>query len=518
MITVAGVVEAVGAALLKVVVPARPAEVRDVTLAELDEASAGQSGDLVLGAGIATPDQALVVIERCAATAAAGLVLKPPLTAHPDVMSAAADRDLTLVELQSHGSWAQLVWLLRGVIDRAAAPGSPETGETGVYDELFALADATAAIVDAPVTIEDAQYRVLAYSSRQDRTDPARVSTIVGRRVPGDVIAHFRSRGVFRKLAKGSELIFVPQGPDGTLPRLVIPIRAGGELLGSIWAVVDGPVPDGRLRDLQGAASVLALHLLRLRVQADVARRVSADRLRAVLRAPGRVGREELGLPAGPWRVVALEAHSGTAEMVHNLALWESITRRHGWRQPLIADVGDVLFAVVVAEGESAGSWLWMERLIHDVAVHEPGLRAASGSVAAELTELPRSRAEAAELLALHGSARQHGSVLRFEDVWAEVVVHRMVAAVPQADLLFGGPLPVLVAHDRKHGTDYVATIAAWLEQQGDPRKAARQLHVHPNTLRHRMRRIAEVVPVDLDSPRTRLALQVQLAALRPGS
>ncbi|MFE9204401.1 PucR family transcriptional regulator [Micromonospora sp. NPDC007230] len=518
MITVAGIVDAVGAALLKVVIPAGEAEVRDVTLAELDETPTGQSGDLVLGAGVATPDQALAVIDRCADAAAAGLVLKPPLAAHPAVTSSAAERKVTLVELQSHGSWAQLVWLLRGVIDRAAAPGSPETGETGVYDELFALADATAAIVDAPVTIEDAQYRVLAYSSRQDRTDPARVSTIVGRRVPGDVIAHFRSRGVFRKLATGSQLVFVPQGPDGTLPRLVIPIRAGGELLGSIWAVVEGPLPDERLRDLQGAASVLALHLLRLRVQADVARRVSADRLRAALRAPARTGREELGLPAGPWRAVALGAHGGTGEMVHNLALWESISRRHGWRQPLLADVGDVLFAVVVDQGALPGSWRWLERLIRDIAVHDPGLRAASGGVATELADLPRSRAEAAELLALHGAARQRGSVLRFEDVWAEVVVHRVVSTVSQEDLLVGGPLPDLVAHDRKHGTDYVATVAAWLEQQGDPRKAAQQLHVHPNTLRHRLRRLAEVVHLDLESPRTRLALQIQLAALRPGS
>ncbi|MEU6076945.1 helix-turn-helix domain-containing protein [Micromonospora sp. NPDC047074] len=511
MLTVAGVVEAAGAALLKIVVPADDAEVRDVTIAELDDATTGRSGDLVLGAGVATPEQARTVVARCDEAGAAGLVLKPPLASHPDVTSAAAERRLTLVELQRHGSWAQLVWLLRGMIDRAVAPGSPETGEPGVYDELFALADATAAVVDAPVTIEDAQSRVLAYSSRQDRADPARVSTIVGRRAPGDVVAHFRSRGVFRRLATGSGLIFVPQGPDGTLPRLVVPIRAGGELLGSIWAVVEGPVPDARLRDLQGTASVLALHLLRLRVQADVARRVSADRLRAVLRAPGRTGREELALPEGPWRVVAL---GGTGEMVDNLALWESITRRHGWRQPLLADVGDVLFAVLVDKGGAPGSRRWMEKLVHDVAVHDPGLHAASGGVARDLTDLPRSRAEAAELLALRDPAGQRGPVLRFEDQWAEVVVHRVVGTVPSADLLVGGPLPDLVAHDREHGTDYVATVGAWLDQQGDLKRAARQLHVHPNTLRYRMRRLTEVVAVDLGSPRARLALQIQLAAL----
>ncbi|MFI7517984.1 PucR family transcriptional regulator [Micromonospora globbae] len=512
MITVTGVVAAVGTALLKIVVSV-DAEVRDVTLGELDEGTSGQAGDLVLGAGVTTAEQARAVIDRCADTAAAGLVLKPPLASLPEVTAAAAARNLALVELQSHGSWAQLVWLLRGVIDRAAAPGPPETGEAGVYDELFALADATAAIVDAPITIEDAQSRVLAYSSRQDRTDPARVSTIVGRRVPGDVVAHFRARGVFRKLTTGSEPIFVPRGPDGTLPRLVIPIRAGGELLGSIWAVVEGPVPVERLRDVQGTASVLALHLLRLRVQADVARRVSSDRLRAALRAPARTG-QELGLPTGPWQVVALGVHGGTGEMMDNLALWESITRRHGWRQPLIADVGDVLFAVVTHDGDQPGSRLWMDRLIHDIARHDPRLCAASGSVAREPADLPRSRAEAAELLALHGSARWRGPLLRFEEAWAEVVVRRVVNAVPRNDLLIGGPLPDLVAHDREHGTDYVATVAAWIEQQGDPKRAARQLHVHPNTLRYRMRRLAEIVPVDVESPRTRLALQIQLEAL----
>ncbi|MCL7460402.1 helix-turn-helix domain-containing protein [Micromonospora sp. MSM11] len=160
-----------------------------------------------------------------------------------------------------------------------------------------------------------------------------------------------------------------------------------------------------------------------------------------------------------------------------------------------------------------------MEKLIHDVAVHDPGLYAASGGVARDLTELPRSRAEAAELLALCAPAGRRGPVLRFEDQWAEVVVHRVVGAVPSGDLLVGGPLPVLVAHDREHGTDYVATVAAWLDQQGDPTRAARQLHVHPNTLRYRLRRLTEVVPVDLGSPRTRLALQIQLAALdRAGS
>lgn len=276
----------------------------------------------------------------------------------------------------------------------------------------------------------------------------------------------------------------------------------------------------GQLRQLRGPASVLALHLLRLRVQADVVRRASADRLRAVLRAPLPAGEDlGLGLPPGPWRVVALGAvgHDGAGELVPDRALWESIFRRHGWRQPLLTDIGEMLFAVVTAEGDRPGTWPWLERLIQDVAVDDPGVRAASGGLARTPEELPRSRAESAELLALRRTIGSVDPLLRFEQAWAEVVVHRAVGAVSAPDLLIGGPLPALVEHDRRYGTAYVDTVAAWLDQQGDPRRAARQLHVHPNTLRYRMRRLAEVAPVDLGSARVRLALQLQLATLRHG-
>jgi DNA-binding PucR family transcriptional regulator len=40
-------------------------------------------------------------------------------------------------------------------------------------------------------------------------------------------------------------------------------------------------------------------------------------------------------------------------------------------------------------------------------------------------------------------------------------------------------------------------------------------LHVHPNTLRHRMRRITELVELDLDDPTVTLALRLQTTAAR---
>ena len=129
--------------------------------------------------------------------------------------------------------------------------------------DAAAIADAAAGLVGGPVTIEDVHSRVLAYSSRQEVTDPARVSTIVGRRVPDDVLRHQRARGVFRRLAASPEPFLVTGSPDSPVgTRYVIPVHAGGEWLGSIWAVVGEEPAVSVVAELRRTASVVALHLL----------------------------------------------------------------------------------------------------------------------------------------------------------------------------------------------------------------------------------------------------------------
>jgi len=509
MITAPDLVTAVGPALFEVVATGKgDAEVRDVFLADPQEPATGQPGDLVLGLGLRDAEDAVEFVERCAAGNASGVVLRTTLAREPAVVAAAERWLLTLIALQPSVTWAHVVWLLRGVIDRAAAPDSPAAGDAGVHQELFALADAARAIVDAPVTIEDNQSRVLAYSSGQDFTDPARVSTIVGRRVPPEVIAHFRARGIFRRLARSSEPFLVPAGPNGIRPRLVVPVRAGGEWLGSIWAVVDGPVSAEVMSELSNAASVLALHMLRLRAQADVARRSAIDRLRTLLRQFSPDNPVDVRLPPQPWRVVALSSPEGY-DVPQQLDLWESTGRRHGWSDPQLADLDGTVLAVVT-DAEGPGSWTWLSKL---VAEHAKGSLAAAGGPARGPADLPSSRAEAVELLGLVRRGVAHGPVLRVEEAWHVLTVHRAVMSLDVNKM--DGPLATLLRHDIQHDTGFVETLQAWLEFPGQPQRAARDLHLHTNTLRHRMKRIGEITALDLSDPVARLALQLQIAAVR---
>ncbi|GAA1776601.1 PucR family transcriptional regulator [Actinomadura chokoriensis] len=492
---VADLVDSLG--LLRLVTPGRGGQVHDVVLAEPGE-PAGQPGEIVLGVGVTDPADAVALLERADTAGADGVVLKAPIAA--EVAAAARPLRPALIELQPDTSWTHVVWLVRGAIDRAYAP-------QGVHDDLFALADTAAEIADAPVTLEDARSRVLAYSGRQDTTDPARVSTIVGRRVPPQVIAHLRACGVFRKLTRSSEPILVPAGPDQMLPRLVIPVRAGGEWLGSIWVVARKPIPQDRVRRLTDLASVIALHLLRLRAEAGVARRVSADQLRAALRDGVRPGAAE-----PPWRVAVL---GGGEDLPRRLDLWEAITHRFGWHRPLLADLDGALFALLTDRpGGEAGSLPWLRTVLAEVRAHDRTLYAAAGGPAHAATDLPRSRTEAAELDALVASGRLSPGLVLLEDAWDAVIVERARKATRIEAGLLGGPLPVLQAHDEAHGTAFLPTLDAWLDHYGDPKATAEALSVHPNTLRYRLRRMTEVTPVDLTSAQRRLAIRLQLSAL----
>ena len=522
---------------VEVVVGGASSSVDEVVVQESAREHIGGPGDLILGIGLDSPKRALTALERLADRGVPAVVVRAPLAYAAPLADAARSRGVSLIALSPNASWAHLIHQLRDLLDRAAT-GDPRT--TG--DDLYALADAAAGLIDASVTIEDAHHRVLAYSSRSVGTDAARVSTIVGRRVPPAVVHELRARGVFRRMTTSAEPFFLPAGATPDLgARFVLPVRAGGEWLGSIWCAVSAP-PEARVvADLVTMASAVALHLLDLRVQSDLTRRVWLDRLRQALVDPGA----EAGawLAAGPWRVVALLGsptaatefgvgepdESSAAPAVVGAAsvdVWTATLRRRGWAQPAVVDIADRVFAIVTdSERPSrarrspstaasrprptrAGTWVWLQSAVAEL--HAQGLPVAivAGTRAEVAGNLTRSRSEAVEtalLPSVHGT-----TIAAAEDHWAPLVVSRAVRGLVAEPIL--GPLAALEGDATTEVSDR-HTLSAWLDHPGSPRRAAEALGVHVNTVRYRMDRIASLLDVDLADPEVRLALQLILRA-----
>jgi DNA-binding PucR family transcriptional regulator len=82
---------------------------------------------------------------------------------------------------------------------------------------------------------------------------------------------------------------------------------------------------------------------------------------------------------------------------------------------------------------------------------------------------------------------------------------------------LAGDPLAKLTLVDRiyrplqSHSADLVATLWSYLDNGRSLEATARELFVHPNTVRYRLKRVSEVIGWDATGPREALILQTAL-------
>ncbi|MEU7529631.1 helix-turn-helix domain-containing protein [Saccharothrix sp. NPDC042600] len=474
----------------------RDVELRGVALHDPAEPATAAPDDVLLGLGVPTPTAAARLV---GSTAAAAVVLhgRPPLDER--VVAAAKRSGAAVLLVEPSVAWGQLANVAQTLVLGGQRKGS---------GDLFAVADAIAAVVGGPVTIEDQQSRVLAYSYRQQGVDQVRVQTILGRRVPEEARQALDDYGVFTHLSRSDEPLFVPKLTDQLGGRLVAAVRAGRELLGSVWVEVDRDVDQARHAALADGARTAALHLLRARASADLERQAEADLVIGALDSGANLPR--LGLPPTDLRVIAVQAHAGEGEHGAALLAFERATAGFGWSRPgRSALFGNVLYTVLPCGDDPSAAVEWVRSLKRELPA-EVVVEAGIGG-RAEAAQLPASRHEADECLAL-----SVGEPVVYDHAWAKVLLRRLAAAAAGGRLPVRGPVAELVRHDEEHGTHYAATLRAWLAAQGDAREAARALSVHPNTLRYRMQKMAEVTPLPLEDPDQRLAMAIALAISAP--
>jgi DNA-binding PucR family transcriptional regulator len=103
--------------------------------------------------------------------------------------------------------------------------------------------------------------------------------------------------------------------------------------------------------------------------------------------------------------------------------------------------------------------------------------------------------------------------VVAFEDLG----IHRLLLQVPDLEELRSFArevLGALTAHEARHRSGLARTLAVYLRENGSLQRAARELHVHPNTVTYRLNRVEGITGLDLDRYQDRLMAQVALEIL----
>ncbi|PVC90118.1 helix-turn-helix domain-containing protein [Streptomyces sp. CS131] len=492
------------------------------------------SGHLLLGVGVNVADSdALDAALRTAAGSACALAVKCKLPADPGLVSRIRETGVPVLAVNPDMPWTRVQRLATTVLAARAADAEPGGGTLG--GDLFSLANAVAGIVGGAVAIMDTQQVLVAYSNLPDQPiDETRRLGILGRRVPEYALADHLDREVW--VSEG----VVRHHRATDLPRLAVVIRAGEDVLGSLWVAFpdEDAVPDCGPTLLE-AARVAALHMMALRRQVDAEQESRDHALRATLDS-----RRGQSVPTGRIRLPAVLAgfteagqqvaghvgHGGSdttgagdpgaaarshAALLRMLDLAVLDSRSLGY-EPAAALLGNRLYLLLpVAGSGSVPTAVLLEHLLERArrSLHRPFL-AVESSTASTLSTLLTARRDIDAALDHLGERDVQAGAYRTEDLRPELVLRRLVGSVRGDAELRTGIADLLRAHDVEHATDYAATLLAYLRHFGDVVAASADLHIHQNTLRLRLRRAEQLFDVQLADPTRRLLLTLELTAL----
>ena len=314
-----------------------------------------------------------------------------------------------------------------------------------------------------------------------------------------------------------------PNAPNsGLRPRRAIGIhqpapdpRRAPAFAGTIWVQQGSrPLADDADDVLRGAAVLAARIMSRLAATPST----HAVRVQELLGLRAGQGDDipfaelarELGIVAdGRAAVVGVDCVTDVpARLADVLALSASAFRPDAQ----VAARGSRVYVLFPHTGRAASVTSWIRGTIG--ALHtELGLelRAVIATPATGLSAVAAARAEVDRVL---DSAERHpgaigGQVTSLAEARTTVVLDEIVTMVAADERLIDPRVREL----REHDAVLADTLRAYLDGFGDIGAAAQRLHVHPNTVRYRVRRIEETLATSLADPDVRLLLSLSLRA-----
>lgn len=468
------------------------------------------------------------LLARAARGEAAAVIVKARGTLLSDLRAASDDHGMPVIVVRDDADWTRLA-----AMARTAIAGAATDTLCGVrLGDMFAFANAVATMTNGATSIVDPTGHIVGYS-----TIPGQPIDALRRETT--LTLHERTLPAldadYQVVYASNTAVFVePHSDEGS--RLAIAVRAGGELLASIW-VID-PGEDGRrdaLAALNRLAPLAGLHMLHARSAADFTERRNADLIRTLIDDARHAPFAAAQLGFGPeykdgFAVAAVTvAHPrpGSVDAVREqqrLRQLVSVTCNLQFHSAFNALLDSVVYAILPCSGGSyrAGH----RRLIHDIVGYSSTISAhpilaGVGGVAADFNELARSRTEAMHTISyllqrlqlkptdprtLAGLHEDHAIELNLLQVGDYIAEH---------DLGRFDAVETLRRFDAEHQTDFLTTLHAYLDANGNIAATAQRLHVHGNTIRYRLARLDEEFNIDLSDPATRLWLWLRLATQR---
>lgn len=390
---------------------------------------------------------------------------------------------------------------------------------------LTALSQMLAKFLNRSIVIEDTSLRVLAHA-KIGMLDKMRRGAIIRERNSPAISKRLLKSGIYDRLKAELQPMYVPPMPGigMTLPRLVAPIVVDREIHGYFWIITDELEENGILDDehqlirtaaVQGA-TVAALIMFKERAVSEAEttlrtnffdealshypdRGIVQDRAR---RLNFNLDRDyQILLVHGP------PASGGNPRpLLRDVQEWNQTSRTNAllhWHEEK-----------VVLIYQSSGGYELAQTMFADLNHPARQILIGLGNPNQGVDGISQSYREAVETLTINGLLGHKEGIFKHADLGLLHWLYHLPADAADGNSYLHF-IKALHTHDTKRKADLVKTLEGYLDNGGSLVETAMHLHIHRNTLVHRIKRIEELTGLDLRNSIHRLNLHVAVKHFR---
>lgn len=396
------------------------------------------------------------------------------------------------------------------------------------FDSLEELADAISDTLRCSVTIEDANHKLIAYSFHHDQADPARISTIIGKRVPEKVVQALWRDGVIPQLIKTEGPVVVKAIEEiGLGDRVAIAIRKDHNILGYIWIV---PVESELSQEYVFAQLAFAAQAARTKLlQLQMTRRKTEQGYREFFRqllsgemkpdAEVKRQADRLGLELPAYYCVnVLPFPTGLAEKQQQQIQYLITTTLQKKIALHAVNDSQLILLETLPSGQPPGPVSPALTLLGEQMASRfdcaPDL-GGCGSVYGDYSRVHESYRDAMTVIRLRNAFPDELASVHY---YADLGYYRLLPALlrnRQEHDYRNECLRKLENYDLEHKSDLLNTLEVYLCHDSNMKESADALHIHENTLSYRLKRISQIGGIDLNRMDEKVTCFLELKANR---
>jgi DNA-binding PucR family transcriptional regulator len=386
------------------------------------------------------------------------------------------------------------------------------------FESLEEFAEAISQELQCPITIEDANHRLLAYSEHDEKTDTARIATIIRRRVPENVINQLWKKGAIPTLLSTTEPIRIKSiGEVGLDNRVAISIWKQKELIGFIWAVDNEKEFDEKQMFILKKAAEAATNELQ---QLQVRYRKKEDRVQEFLWQLLTGHLKDTSEIAEHFKTLNMIPPSSFVVLVFQMP--QKITRKEEQQISYLLQTNQQLKTMLytfdgnqlILLGTPPNTYNRLDHFIDTLKSHlhdryqisnvQPGV----SSIYHDYRKIKKAYQEALTVL----STKEKFPLCSY--YYQKLGIYQLFETIRekhQKDGYENQGLKKLQDYDQKHHSNLVETLEVFLDHDANMAETAKALVVHPNTLTYRLKRISELSEIDLKDPSQKMMLFIDI-------